>query len=78
MLKELLPTCTAMPGVVRLIHHLHANGIPVAVATGTHKRHFALKTQNHREMFSLMHHVVTGDDLEVKAGNHRLIFSLLL
>lgn len=34
----------------------------------SHKRHFALKTQNHQEMFSLMHHVVMGDDPEVKAG----------
>ncbi|XP_062196174.1 (DL)-glycerol-3-phosphatase 2-like [Phragmites australis] len=68
MLKELLPSCTALPGVLRLIHHLHANGIPIAVATGTQKHHFALKTQKHQEMFSLMHHVVTGDDAEVKAG----------
>ncbi|KAL6842271.1 hypothetical protein ACP4OV_027919 [Aristida adscensionis] len=60
MLKELLPTCAAMPGVQRLIHHLHQNGIPIAVAT--------VKTQHHQEMFSLMHHVVTGDDPEVKAG----------
>ncbi|RLM61222.1 (DL)-glycerol-3-phosphatase 2-like [Panicum miliaceum] len=68
MLKELLPTSVAMPGVLRLIHHLHTNGIPLAVATGTHKHHFALKTQNHQEIFSLMHHIVTGDDPDVKAG----------
>ncbi|WVZ94331.1 hypothetical protein U9M48_040235 [Paspalum notatum var. saurae] len=68
MLKELLPSCVAMPGVLRLIQHLHTNGIPIAVATRTHKHHFALKTQNHQEVFSLMHHIVTGDDPEVKAG----------
>ncbi|CAL4997717.1 unnamed protein product [Urochloa decumbens] len=68
MLQALFPSCTKLPGVLRLIHHLHANGIPMAVATGSHKRHFALKTQNHQEMFSLMHHVVMGDDPEVKAG----------
>ncbi|KAF8654950.1 hypothetical protein HU200_061382 [Digitaria exilis] len=55
-------------GVLRLIHHLHSNGIPLAVATGTHKHHFALKTQKHQEIFSTMHHIVTGDDQEVKAG----------
>ncbi|KAJ1267932.1 hypothetical protein BS78_07G096700 [Paspalum vaginatum] len=68
MLKELLPSCVVMPGVLRLIQHLHTNGIPIAVATGTHKHHFALKTQDHQEIFSLMHHIVTGDDPEVKAG----------
>lgn len=31
-------------------------------------RHFELKTQKHRELFSLMHHVVRGDDPEVKQG----------
>ncbi|AQK41145.1 (DL)-glycerol-3-phosphatase 1, mitochondrial [Zea mays] len=68
MLQALFPSCTKLPGVLRLVHHLHANGVPMAVATGSHKRHFALKTQNHQEMFSLMHHVVMGDDPEVKAG----------
>jgi hypothetical protein len=33
MLEKLLPTCVAMPGVVRLIHLLHTNGVPIAVAT---------------------------------------------
>ncbi|WVZ94322.1 hypothetical protein U9M48_040227 [Paspalum notatum var. saurae] len=66
MLKELLPSCVAMPGVLRLIEHLHTNGVPIAVATGTHKHHFALKTQNHQEVFSLMHHIVTGDDVMLR------------
>ncbi|AQK40704.1 (DL)-glycerol-3-phosphatase 2 [Zea mays] len=34
MLKKLLPTCVAMPGLLRLINLLHTNGIPIAVATG--------------------------------------------
>uniref|UniRef100_A0A0D9X5R4 glycerol-1-phosphatase n=1 Tax=Leersia perrieri TaxID=77586 RepID=A0A0D9X5R4_9ORYZ len=68
MLQALFPSCCVLPGVLRLIHHLHANGVPMAVATGSHKRHFALKTQNHKEMFTRMHHVVMGDDPDVKAG----------
>lgn len=40
----------------------------MCVATGSHKLHFALKTQNHGEIFALMHHVVMGDDPEVKKG----------
>lgn len=68
MLQKLFPTCEKMPGVSRLINHLHANGIPMSVASGSHKRHFELKTRNHSDIFSLMHHVVLGDDPEVKHG----------
>ncbi|XP_009780144.1 (DL)-glycerol-3-phosphatase 2 isoform X1 [Nicotiana tabacum] len=68
MLQKMFPTSDLMPGSSRLIHHLHANGIPICVATGTHTRHFDLKTQRHGELFSLMHHIVRGDDPEVKQG----------
>ncbi|KAJ4754954.1 glycerol-3-phosphatase 1 [Rhynchospora pubera] len=68
MLQELFPSCTLLPGVERLVNHLHAKGIPMCVATGSHQRHFSLKTQNHGKLFSLMHHVVKGDDPEVKQG----------
>ncbi|XP_020962469.1 (DL)-glycerol-3-phosphatase 2 isoform X1 [Arachis ipaensis] len=68
MLQELFPTSELMPGADRLLRHLHAKGVPIALATGSHKRHFELKTQRHGELFALMHHVVLGDDLEVKQG----------
>lgn len=67
-LQSMFPTSELMPGASRLIRHLHEKGIPFALATGSHKRHFELKTQRHGELFSLMHHVVLGDDPEVKQG----------
>ncbi|KAH9608652.1 hypothetical protein KSS87_018248 [Heliosperma pusillum] len=68
MLQNLFPTSELMPGASRLIKHLHAHGVPICIATGSHKRHFLLKTQKHTELISLMNHVVLGDDPEVKQG----------
>lgn len=68
MLQKLFPSSELMPGASRLIKHLHAKGIPFALATGSHKRHFDLKTQRHGELFKLMHHIVLGDDPEVRQG----------
>ncbi|XP_024967148.1 (DL)-glycerol-3-phosphatase 2 [Cynara cardunculus var. scolymus] len=68
MLQKMFPTCDLMPGASRLVKHLHAAGVPICVATGSHKRHYELKTQNHGGIFSLMHHIVMGDDPEVKQG----------
>ncbi|KAK2412573.1 bifunctional riboflavin kinase/FMN phosphatase [Trifolium repens] len=68
MLQSLFPTSELMPGASRLLKHLHAKGVSIAVATGSHRRYFELKTQRHGEIFSLMHHVVLGDDPEVKQG----------
>lgn len=68
MLHSLFPESELLPGVERLIRHLHTHHVPMAVATSSHKRHYELKTMKHKELFSLMHHVVVGDDIEVKHG----------
>lgn len=68
MLRSMFPESGLLPGAERLIRHLHTHKIPIAVATSSHKRHYELKTTRHKELFSLMHHVVVGDDPAVKHG----------
>jgi len=68
MLYAMFPDSELMPGAERLIRHLHANNVPMAVATSSHRRHFDLKTTNHGPLFALMHHIVTGDDAAVIHG----------
>ncbi|KAG0565347.1 hypothetical protein KC19_8G184100 [Ceratodon purpureus] len=68
MLHAMFPESDLMPGAERLIRHLHAKNIPMAIATSSHRRHFELKSTKHGPLFSLMHHVVTGDDPSVVHG----------
>ncbi|KJE89284.1 haloacid dehalogenase-like hydrolase [Capsaspora owczarzaki ATCC 30864] len=65
-LEKLFPQAQLLPGVERLVRHLHAHGIPMAVATGSSARIFKIKTSQHTELFSLFHHIVTSDDPECK------------
>ncbi|KAJ7543780.1 hypothetical protein O6H91_09G052400 [Diphasiastrum complanatum] len=68
ILHDLFPWSELMPGVERLVLHLHACRVPMAIATSSHRRHFDLKTLKHQELLSHMHHVVVGDDPAVKHG----------
>ncbi|XP_058452317.1 probable pseudouridine-5'-phosphatase isoform X2 [Malaya genurostris] len=68
-INELMPHCAMMPGAERLIRHLHQNNVPIALATSSSADSYAVKTQNHQELFDLFHHKVTGSsDPEVKEG----------
>ncbi|KAK2573271.1 (DL)-glycerol-3-phosphatase 2 [Acropora cervicornis] len=65
-LWELFPTAALLPGVKKLVHHLHKHEIPFAVATGSSAEGYLRKIENHKDLFQLISHVVTSDDPELK------------
>ena len=67
--KKLFPFCKILPGVMRLVKHLKDHGIPIAVATSSHKDAFLLKSQNHKDLFDLFgSNIICGDDPKIKRG----------
>ncbi|TFY53341.1 hypothetical protein EVG20_g10159 [Dentipellis fragilis] len=57
------PHVQLLPGVERLVAHLHAHGIPTAIATGSRRRNLELKTGHLQHLFGLFGtRVVCGDD----------------
>ncbi|KDQ21581.1 hypothetical protein BOTBODRAFT_26022 [Botryobasidium botryosum FD-172 SS1] len=63
------PTVSPLPGAEKLVRHLHAHGIPIAVATGSQHRNFVLKTSHLSSLFDLFGgNVVCGDDERILPG----------
>ncbi|KAH6942721.1 hypothetical protein HPB50_009546 [Hyalomma asiaticum] len=66
---EKYPKVGLIPGVERLVRHLHKHSVPMAIATSSKRVSFTLKTSRHKELLALFHHVVcAGDNPEVKHG----------
>ncbi|KAJ7680903.1 HAD-like domain-containing protein [Mycena polygramma] len=60
---ELWPTVPLLPGVKKLISHLKAHNIPIAVATSSRRRNFELKTGHLGHLFDCFEgKIVCGDD----------------
>ena len=68
LLQNRFPEAQALPGAQRLTEHLHAHGIPQAVATSSSTALFHLKTQRHQDWFKRFDCIVTGDDPQVQRG----------
>ena len=63
------PNAKLLPGVEKLILHLKANNIPIAISTGSSNDSFDLKTKNLKTFFNMFDPVVKcGSDPEVKNG----------
>ncbi|XP_061728177.1 pseudouridine-5'-phosphatase-like isoform X1 [Cydia pomonella] len=66
----LFPDTEVLPGVRRLIEHLHNNNIPIGLATSSSIESYELKTKKrHQQLFSLFPYKTFGSsDPEVKKG----------
>ncbi|XP_047034573.1 pseudouridine-5'-phosphatase-like isoform X2 [Helicoverpa zea] len=66
---ELFPQCQIMPGVEKLIRHLHDHNVGIGLATSSSKESYDLKTVNHQKLFDLFPCKTWGtSDPDVKKG----------
>lgn len=71
MAEEMLPKCSLMPGVLKLVRHLKAHNIPMAICTGATKKEFELKTRYHKELLDLI-------SLRVSFSDSIIIYRLMI
>ncbi|CAG9773847.1 unnamed protein product [Ceutorhynchus assimilis] len=57
-----------IPGVEKMIKHLHSNNIPLAIATSSSQESALQKLQRFPQIYQLFKHIVYGNDPEIKHG----------
>ena len=62
--QERLPSADFLPGAERLVRHLHANNIPICVASGSCKESVEVKVLRHQDVFKLFSHMVNGSEVQ--------------
>ncbi|OCB88408.1 HAD-like protein [Sanghuangporus baumii] len=65
----LWPHVQPLPGAVRLVQHLHSRGVPIALATGSRRAKFELKTGHLDYLFGCFgNRVICADDAVIPEG----------
>lgn len=63
-----MPDAEPKPGAVELVRALSQRGVPIAVATSSHRHMFDLKTRRHGDWFGLFDRIILGDDPRIEQG----------
>ncbi|KAJ3280454.1 Pseudouridine-5'-phosphatase [Rhizoclosmatium sp. JEL0117] len=67
-LQARFPFAKPLPGVKKLVQHLKESGVPIAVATSSHRKMFDVKSSNNQEFFAQFDSITCGDDSHIKNG----------
>ena len=63
------PLVKPLPGVIKLVEHLKSHKIPMAVATGSIRRNFELKSAHLQDLFGAFgKNIICGDDPTISKG----------
>jgi len=63
------PLVKPLPGIVKLVQHLQAHKIPIAIATGSKRRNMEMKTSHLTEVFGCFgDKIVCADDGKIPPG----------
>ena len=57
-----------MIGAIELVQHFHRNGIPIAIATGSHQHAYDVKMSTKPELVRCLSHAICSDNPLVKNG----------